>query len=109
MNLLEHITSKNKNENFVTMISKKNEIGFCFKINKKNNCFFVHVLTGGISEKSFIYLGRFFAGGKVFLVTPDIKDTIEHKAFAYLFKHVENESVLNQNYTIKRNFTKIVY
>ena len=109
MNLLEHIIQENKKANYVSMQSKKNEIGFCFKISVKQNQCFVHVLTGGISEKSFSYLGRFFIGGKSFLVTPDIKDTIEHKAFSYLFKHVENESLLNENYSITRKFTRIVY
>ena len=109
MNLLDHMTQENQKANYVSMISKKNEIGFCFKISVKNNQCFVHVLTGGFSEKSFTYLGRFFVGGKSFLVTPDIKDTIEHKAFSYLFKHSKNESLLDQNYIISRKFTRIVY
>lgn len=109
MNLLEHIIQENQKANYVTMISKKNQIGFCFKISRKENQCFVHVLTGGFSEKSFAYLGRFFIGANTFLYGPNDKDTIEQKAFSYLFKHVKNESVLNQNYIITKRFTKVVY
>jgi len=108
MNLLEHIIQENIKANYVTMISKKNQIGFCFKISRKENQCFVHVLTGGFSEKSFAYLGRFFIGGKSFLFTPDVKDTIEQKAFSYLFKNISS-NCLEENYIINRKFTRIVY
>jgi len=109
LSLLDHMTQERKEANYVSMQSKKNEIGFCFKISVKNNQCFVHVLTGGFSEKSFTYLGRFFIGANTFLFTPDAKGTIEQKAFSYLFKHSKNESLLDQNYIISRKFKRIVY
>ena len=110
MNLLEHITQEKENNkaNYVTMISKKNEIGFCFKVSVKNNCCFVHVLTGGISEKNFTYLGRFFTQGKTFLIAPEVEGQIEQKAFSYLYKNALSEK-LQENYTILRKYKSIVY
>ena len=108
MNLLDHMTQERKEANYITMISKKNKNGFCFKISIKQSQCFVHVLTGGFSEKSFSYLGRFFIGGKSFLFTPDVKDTIEQKAFSYLFKNISS-NCLEENYIINRKFTRIVY
>lgn len=94
---------------YITLVSNKTSVGFCYKIAKKGNVYFVSVLTGTIFEKYFSFLGYYRENDlKTFLAQKtnlENKDLKEFKAFSYLLQNTEAASQ-NKNLKIIRKFVK---
>jgi len=104
------ISSYIKKESFyLTLVSNQTSVGFCYKVNKKDNTYFVSVMTGTLFEKYFSFLGYYKEDDltKLFYkkTDPHRADDKEFKAFQYLLSNLDTVEK-NKNLKILKKFIK---
>ena len=94
---------------FVTLVSNKTGVAFCYKIAKKNSVYFVSVMTGTTFEKYFTFLGYYRKDDFKTLLAqksnPENLNLSSFKAFEYLLKNIDS-APQNKNLKILKKFVK---
>ena len=94
---------------YLTLVSNKTSVGYCFKVNKKDSTYFVSVMTGTMFEKYFTFLGYYREDDLSSFLhqksDPKKSELTEFKAFEYFLKNLDKVES-NPNLKILRKFIK---